>query len=99
MSLLSSASSDEDAEYIADLQLEIYHLRKQLKGGNAVKVNATNTAAVAQQFFWISVDETPPPLGVKLLLINKDYGVATMGSYSKSSNWTHWQGLPKFKSN
>ena len=63
----------------------------------AIKVNAEHTAAVAQEFFWIPVKDFPPPLGVKLLLINQDLGVATMGTYSKSYNWTHWQGLPKFK--
>ncbi len=97
MSLLSSAAELEDMEYIVKLQMEIYKLRKLLNGSNPIKVNATHTAAVAQQFFWIPVEEVAPPLGVKLLLINKDLGVATMGTYSKSYNWTHWQGLPKFK--
>ena len=100
MSLLSAAATDEDLDYIVALQHEIYSLRKQLLSPTQhIKVNAAHTAAVAQEFFWIPVAESPPPLGVKLLLINKDLGVASMGIYSKAHQWTHWQGLPKFKPN
>lgn len=61
-----------------------------------VKVNNAKTAAVAQDHFWISVDKQPPPLGVKLLLINKNFGVACLGIFVAAHGWTHWQGLPKF---
>lgn len=65
----------------------------------SVKVNAAHTAAVAQDFHWIPVKDLPPPLGVKLLLINQKLGVACMGDYHSGHGWTHWQGLPKFKPN
>lgn len=71
--------------------------QKQLAVGQLIKVNASNTAAVAQDFYWIPVQQTPPPMGVKLLLINQKLGVACMGDYHSSHGWTHWQGLPKFK--
>ena len=71
--------------------------QKQLAVGQLIKVNASNTAAVAQDFYWIPVEQTPPPMGVKLLLINQKLGVACMGDYHSSHGWTHWQGLPKFK--
>ncbi len=63
-----------------------------------VKVNAAHTAAVAQEFFWIPVNEVAPPMGVKLLLINEHLGVACLGHYYQTAGWTHWQGLPKFQS-
>lgn len=63
----------------------------------SVKVNAARSAAVNQNTFWISVDETPPPAGVKLLLINRANGVACLGTYTARHQWTHWQGLPKFE--
>lgn len=72
--------------------------QKQSAVRQIIKVNNSKTAAVAQDFYWIPVKETPPPLGVKLLLINQELGVACMGTYSKNLSWTHWQGLPKFQS-
>lgn len=62
-----------------------------------IKVNAARTAAVAQDHFWIDVTRTPPPHGVKLLLIDKRLGSACLGTYSKHHGFTHWQALPKFK--
>ncbi len=87
-------------EHTLELRTYIKRLKqKQLAVGQLIKVNANNTAAVAQDFHWIPVEQTPPPLGVKLLLINQKLGVACMGDYNKNQGWTHWQGLPKFKSN
>ena len=100
MSLLAAAAQDEDHDKILELRAYIKRLKqKQLAVGHLIKVNANNTAAVAQDFYWIPVEQTPPPLGVKLLLINQKLGVACMGDYNKNQGWTHWQGLPKFKSN
>jgi hypothetical protein len=62
------------------------------------KINSSNTAAVAQDFFWIPISETPPPRGVKLLLININAGTAQFGVFQSNDGWyTHWQALPKFK--
>lgn len=60
-----------------------------------VTINAAKTAAVNQSMFWIPIDENTP-VGVKLLLINRKFGVTTQGQYYKDSDWTHWQGMPKF---
>jgi hypothetical protein len=62
------------------------------------KINSDHTAAVAQDFFWIPISETPPPQGVKLLLININAGIAQFGTLKSGDDWyTHWQALPKFK--
>ena len=62
-----------------------------------IKVNSMRSAAVNQEIFWIPIDEVEPPAGVKLLLINERNGVAVLGTYHQKHQWTHWQGLPKFK--
>lgn len=61
-----------------------------------IKINNSRSAAVNQETFWIPIDECPPPVGVKLLLINDRNGVACLGTYLEKHQWTHWQGLPKF---
>lgn len=98
MSLLGAAAQDEDYDEILELRAYIERQKqKQQVVRQLVKVNASNTAAVAQDFHWISVKDSPPPLGVKLLLINQGLGVACMGDYHSAHGWTHWQGLPKFR--
>lgn len=62
-----------------------------------IKINAARTAAVSQDHYWIDVKRTPPPAGVKLLLINQVNGVAVLGTYHAKHQWTHWQALPKFQ--
>lgn len=62
-----------------------------------IKLTTDKAAAVNQQVYWIPVDKHPPPRGAKVLLINRWYGVATIGNYTPDMGWTHWQGLPKFK--
>ena len=61
-----------------------------------IKLNTDKSAAVNQQLVWISIDDHPPPVGAKLLLINRANGVAVLGTYKAKHQWTHWQGLPKF---
>ena len=61
-----------------------------------IKLNAEKSAAVNQQLVWLSIDEVQPPVGAKLLLINRANGVAVLGVYQAKHQWTHWQGLPKF---
>lgn len=46
---------------------------------------------------WIPITEQAPPSGPKLLLIDRKYGVAVLGSYTKNGTWTHWAALPKFQ--
>lgn len=62
-----------------------------------IKINSARSAAVNQDTFWLPIDEVPPPVGVKLLLINERNGVAVLGTYLEKHQWSHWQGLPKFK--
>ena len=63
---------------------------------NDIKLTTDKAAVVNTQLYWLPVSKFPPPRGAKLLLINKKYGVATLGAYNHDAGWTHWQGLPKF---
>jgi hypothetical protein len=62
-----------------------------------IKTTSDGAAAVNTEHFWIPVSEVAPPAGVKLLLINRRWGVAHLSIYRKQDDWTHWQALPKFK--
>lgn len=61
-----------------------------------ITIDSTRSAAVNHGHFWISIDDQPPPAGVKVLLINRANGVACLSTYSARHQWTHWQGLPRF---
>jgi hypothetical protein len=62
-----------------------------------MKTTNNNMALVDIFHYWTPIDEKqPPPSGVKLLLINRSLGVATIGNYTPKSNWTHYAGLPRF---
>ena len=61
-----------------------------------IAIDSTRSAAVARGHCWIAIDKQPPPVGVKLLLINQANGVAVLGTYHAKHQWTHWQGLPTF---
>ena len=56
-------------------------------------INASQTAAVATDYYWIPIDENTPR-GVKLQLLGKG-GVAHYGTYHETQFWTHWAPLPK----
>lgn len=60
-----------------------------------ITINNSRTAAVNQSMIWLPINDATP-VGVKLLLINRRLGVATIGIYHRGNDWTHWQGLPKF---
>lgn len=62
----------------------------------SIKLTTDSAAAVNTELPWLPVDKHPPPMGAKLLLINRRYGVAVLGNYTKAAGWTHWQALPKF---
>ena len=57
------------------------------------KLNSTQTAAVATDYYWIPIDENTPR-GVKIQLLGKG-GVAHYGTYHEAQFWTHWAPLPK----
>ena len=61
-----------------------------------ITIDSTRSAAVDQGHCWISIDDQPPPAGVKLLLINRGNGVACLSIYQAKHQWTHWAGLPHF---
>lgn len=62
------------------------------------KTTHDNLALVDVEHHWTLIDPAkPPPMGVKLLLINQRLGVAVIGNYTANSTWTHYAGLPTFK--
>ena len=60
-----------------------------------ITINAAKTVAVNQALPWLRISKDTP-VGVKLQLINRRFGASTYGHYTPGSDWTHWQGLPKF---
>jgi len=56
-------------------------------------INATHTAAVATDYYWIPIDGNTPR-GVKLQLLGNG-GVAAYGNYQGAPFWSHWAPLPK----
>jgi len=58
-------------------------------------INATHTAAVATDYYWIPIDANTPR-GVKLQLLGKG-GVAQYSNYHGDRFWSHWEPLPKRK--
>lgn len=61
-----------------------------------VKFDSTRSAVVSEGHHWISIDDQLPPVGVKVLLINRANGVAVLSAYQAKHQWTHWAGLPRF---
>jgi len=62
------------------------------------KLDSTRTAMVAQDYYWIPIDQDTPT-NVKILLLGRS-GVATMGHYEHlpgTQFWTHWAPLPRKK--
>lgn len=62
------------------------------------KLTRNKDAVVAEDFYWVPISERQPPRNAKILLINKDARVATLGIWDHPY-WTHWAGLPRFKEN
>jgi hypothetical protein len=62
------------------------------------RTTSDKLALVDVQHHWKPIDpKNPPPLGSKLLLIDKRLGVAVISNYAKGGSWTHYAGLPTFK--
>jgi hypothetical protein len=58
-------------------------------------VDDTRSAAVDREYHWRPIATCPS--GVKVQLINRRYGVAVYGTYTrKDCWWTHWAPLPVF---
>lgn len=63
------------------------------------KLDSTRSTVVADDYFWIPIDQDTPT-GMKVLLLGRS-GVATMGHYENqpgSQFWTHWAPLPRKRS-
>jgi hypothetical protein len=45
---------------------------------------------------WKFVDEYPPPIGTKVLLLTR-YGSAIIGHYYRGGELVAWTGLPKLR--
>ena len=60
------------------------------------RLDSTMSTVVADDYYWIPIDENTP-IGMKVLLLGRS-GVATMGHYENqpgSQFWTHWAPLPR----
>lgn len=61
------------------------------------KPTADGVATVSPGIKWIKIDHTTP-LGTKIMLISRRYGVAQFGMHSaKDKFFTHWHPLPTFE--
>lgn len=61
------------------------------------EITHDKVAAVDRGYHYRPIDKDTP-MGVKMLLANKDYGVATIGSLpDRSKYFTHWSPLPTFR--
>jgi hypothetical protein len=65
---------------------------------NKFRLDSTRSTVVADDYYWIPIDQDTPT-GVKVLLLGRS-GVATMGHYEAlpgTQFWTHWAALPRKK--
>lgn len=64
-----------------------------------MSIESTNdkAAIVDRDYHWLDANEFAPPRGPKMLLINERLGVAVLGSWRETDNWTHWCPLPTFE--
>lgn len=62
----------------------------------SIKPTNDGAAVVDTNHFWIPIHEQKPPIGAKVLLINRAAGVALLGVYQRDF-FTHWSPLPRFK--
>ena len=68
-------------------------LERQIK----YKLDSTRSTVVADDYYWIPIDDDTPT-GMKVLLLGRS-GVATMGHYehkpSETQFWQFWAPLPR----
>lgn len=63
-----------------------------------LKVSSDGSALINSAWAYTEISESnKPPQGVKMMLINKDLGSATLSTYDENSGFTHYAGLPKIK--
>ena len=85
--------TDEDDEFERIEREQQY--RKFDKYGR--KLDSTRSTVVADDYFWIPIDQETPT-GMKVLLLGRS-GVATMGHYEhrpgETQFWEYWAPLPR----
>ena len=60
------------------------------------RLDSTRSTVVADDYYWIPIDQDTPT-NMKVLLLGRS-GVATMGHYENQPGlqfWTHWAPLPR----
>jgi hypothetical protein len=62
-----------------------------------IKPTSDRAAVVNTEYHWTDAKEYPPPLGPKLLCINKQQGVAVLSHWVSAFGFTHWAGLPSWR--
>lgn len=64
---------------------------------NKFRLDSTKAAVVADDYYWIPIDENTPT-SVKILLLGRG-GVASLGQYihrpGETQFWTHFAPLPR----
>ena len=64
-----------------------------------MNLDHTGRALVAADTYWIPITpDHAPPLGAKVIVINRDSGVAAIDNYHPRYGWTHYVPMPKFES-
>ncbi len=85
--------TDEDDEFERIKREQQY--RQFDKYGH--KLDSTRSTVVADDYFWIPIDQDTPT-GMKVLLLGRS-GVATMGHYEhrpgETQFWEYWAPLPR----
>lgn len=61
-----------------------------------IKPTHNGAAVVDTDIFWIPIEQQKPPIGAKVLLINRAAGVALLGIY-QGDFFDFWSPLPRFK--
>jgi len=65
----------------------------------AITTTNDKAALVDKDYHWIDAKVTRPPVGPKMLMIDKTLGVAVLGAWRENDGWTHWCPLPTFRKN
>ena len=84
------------AEVIGAAKLEAGQAEQTARLDAAYKLTADKAAAVCTETKWRKLT-ADTPMGAKMLLINRDSGVALVTTNVGNGWWTHWCPLPTFE--
>ena len=63
-----------------------------------LRTTTDGAATVNPSVFWVKITpDSKPPVGARVLLINKAAGVAQIAPFKYDGWYTHYAGLPVFK--